>query len=180
MSAFPPSKWDVRHLQDMDNLECTPREDGGLAMEAYIAARPAGGEEGNFKMVLGGNNKLKVSFAVSRLLPSDAFNNMVFDVELWSGAEIKFEKNSVCSEWWDMEELVSSQDVVVTDGKGADRGDDFLTALQQYKTEQLKKTGSSERAGVCLRWILGTRPGNRLVVLCAQVQYLRRKSFATL
>ena len=165
MSAFPPNKWNVRHLQDMDNLECTPREDGGLAMAAYIAARPARGEEGNFKMVLGGNKKLKVSFAVSKLLPSNAF-----DVELWSGAEIKFEKNSVCSEWWDMGELVSSQDVVVTDGKGVDKGDAFLTALQQYKAELLEKTGSSEKAGICLRWILGTRPGNRLVVLCTQVQ----------
>ena len=170
MSAFPPNKLDVCHLQDMDNLECTPREDGGLAMEAYIAARPTGGKEGKFKMVLGGNKKLKVSFAVSKLLPSYAFNNMVFDVKLWSGAEIKFEKNSVCSEWWDMVELVSSQDVIVTDAKGADKGNAFLTALQQYKTELLEKTGSSEKAGICLRWILGTRPGSRHVVLCAQVQ----------
>ena len=46
MSAFPPNKWDVRFLQDMDTLECAPREDGGLAMEAYIAVRPAGVRKG--------------------------------------------------------------------------------------------------------------------------------------
>ena len=30
-------------LRDMDHLECNPREDGGLATEAYIAVSPAGG-----------------------------------------------------------------------------------------------------------------------------------------
>ena len=169
MSSFPPKKWDVRFLADMDNLDCTPMEDSSLTMEAYIAVRPSGGEEGNFKLVLGGTEKLKFSFAISRLLPGEAFNNMRADIELWSGAEIKIEKNSVCSAWWDLGELVASQDVVVTDGKGVDRGEAFLTALQEYKKELLEKTNSSERAGICMRWILGTRPGIKQVVLAAQV-----------
>ena len=178
MSAFPPNKWDVRFLQDMDTLECAPREDGGLAMEAYIAVRPAGGEEGNFKLVLGGNRKLKVSFRVARLLPGEAFADMRIDVELWSGAEIKIEKNSTCSEWWDIGELVSSQDVTVTNSKGADVGDAFLVALQELKKDLLEETSSSEKAGVCLRWILGTRPGSRLVVLAAQVNLIKYKIFS--
>ena len=53
MSSFPPKKWDVRFLADMDSLDCTPMEDGNLTMEAYIAVRPSGGKEGIFKPVLG-------------------------------------------------------------------------------------------------------------------------------
>ena len=177
MSGFPPSKWDVRHLHDLDSLGCTPREDGGLAMEAFIAVRPAGGEEGTFRLVVGGRDKLKLSFAVSRLLPGDNFKGMMVDIELWSGAQIIIEKNSVCSTWWDLEELVSSQDIVITDGKGTDKGEAFLTALQNYKKELLEKTGSSSKAGISIRWILGTRPGNKDVMLIAQVKLSRNNSY---
>ena len=168
MSAFPPSKWDVRFLKDMDTLGCTPSENGGLTMEAFMALRPSGGEEGTFKLVLGGTEKLKISLEISRVLPGQAFTNMFADIELWAGEQIKLEKNSVCSDWWDLEEMVSSQDVVVTDGKGKDRGDDFLTALAEYKKELIAKSGSSEKAGICMRWMLGTLTGGNRVLLMSQ------------
>ena len=128
MSAFPPSKWDMRFLRDMDTLSCTPPENGGMTMEAFMALRPSGGEEGNFKLVLGGTEKLKISLKISRVLPGQAFTNMVADIELWAGDQIKLEKNSVCSDWWDLEELVSSQDVVVG---GIQEGADSQVQKQQ-------------------------------------------------
>ena len=175
MSAFPPSKWDVRFLKDMDTLGCTPSENGGLTMEAFMALRPSGGEEGTFKLVLGGTEKLKISLEISRVLPGQAFTNMFADIELWAGDQIKLEKNSVCSDWWDLEEMVSSQDVVVTDGKGKDRGDDFLTALAEYKKELIAKSGSSEKAGICMRWMLGTLTGGNRVLLMSQVSFYKLK-----
>ena len=77
----------------------------------------------------------------------------------------------MCSDWWDLEEMVSSQDVVVTDGKGKDRGDVFLTALAEYKKELIAKSGSSEKAGICMRWMLGTLTGGNRVLLMSQVSF---------
>ena len=144
-------------------------------MEAFMALRPSGGEEGTFKLVLGGTEKLKISLEISRVLPGPAFTNMFADIELWAGDQIKLEKNSVCSDWWDLEEMVSSQDVVVTDGKGKDRGDDFLTALAEYKKELIAKSGSSEKAGICMRWMLGTLTGGNRVLLMSQVSFYKLK-----
>ena len=169
MSAFPPGKWQVRHLRDMDDLECAEQEDGGLTMEALVAIKPSGGEEGSFKLMIGGTEKLKLSFPVSKLLPGDDFNGMLADIELWAGAQIKMEKNSCCSEWWDVEGLVTSQDVVVNDGKGRDMSEAFLTALQAYKAKLMKEDGNSVMAGIALRWTLGTKTGSTQLILMAQV-----------
>ena len=48
MSGFPPKKWEARFLQDMDTLQCSQKEGETLSMEAYVAVKPSGGQEGNF------------------------------------------------------------------------------------------------------------------------------------
>ena len=85
------------------------------------------------------------------------------------GEQIKMSKNSACSIWWDLEDLVSSQDAVVTDGKGRDMGDEFLAAIGHNKELLAQQT---DRPGLCIRWILGTREGSKDVRLFAQVQVL--------
>ena len=44
MSSFPPKKWEVRYLRDMQTLDCESL-DQGISMSAYMALKPAGGEE---------------------------------------------------------------------------------------------------------------------------------------
>ena len=94
MSEFPPKKWDVRFLQDMETLECGLQAGKDLAMEAFVTVRPARGEEGNFKFMLAGSSKLRLSFPINKGLPSPAFNNMVAKLELVPGDQIKLQKNS--------------------------------------------------------------------------------------
>ena len=118
MSSFPPQSWTVRFLQDMENIECGLADGENLTMEALVAVRPAGGEEGNFKFALAGPEMLKLAFPVSKMLPGDAFNSMIAEVEMKPGDQIKLAKNSVSTDWWDFEDLVISQDAIITDGKG--------------------------------------------------------------
>ena len=118
MSSFPPQSWTVRFLQDMENIECGLADGENLTMEALVAVRPAGGEEGNFKFALAGPEMLKLAFPVSKILAGDAFNSMVAKVEMKPGDQIKLAKNSMSTDWWDFEDLVLSQDAVITDGKG--------------------------------------------------------------
>ena len=83
-----------------------PPGERGLSMEAFMAVRPAGGQEGDFRFALAGPEKLKLSFPINKLLPDPAFDNMVAELELVPGDQIKLEKNSVATTWWDLEDLV--------------------------------------------------------------------------
>ena len=166
MSSFPPATWDVRFLQDMENLECgLSTEDGRLSMEAFVAVRPAGGKEGSFKFVIDGD-MIKLSFPISKVLAGPAFKDMLAEVEMKPGQQIRLNNNSACSTWWDFEDLVSSQDAVVTDGKGRDMGQEFLDAIGHKKEAVSQQV---DRPGLCMRWLLGTRAGSKQVLLIAQV-----------
>ena len=48
MSSFPPRKWEVRFLLDMDSLSCPEQEGSKINREAFLAIKPSGGEEGSF------------------------------------------------------------------------------------------------------------------------------------
>ena len=111
MSSFPPPSWNVRFLQDMESLECSLTGENNITMEAFVAVRPAGGQEGNFKFVIGGPRMLKLSFPVSKLLGDPVFNNMTAEIEMKPGEQIKLCKNSACSAWWDFEVPVFMQTI---------------------------------------------------------------------
>ena len=120
MSSFPPKEWRVRYLKDMQHLACEAIEEDEISMAAYLAVRPSEGEEGSYRFALWGPDKIKLKFPVSKLLPSDLFEDMYIEAELAIGDQIKMERNSVCSAWVDIVELVRSQDVLVVDSNDDD------------------------------------------------------------
>ena len=65
---------------------------------------------------------------------------------------------------------------MITDGEDNDVAEDFLRGLDQYKAELLKNTGKTERAGICLRWMLGLRGQCTDILLMAQVRKLKKFS----
>ena len=95
MSTFPPGIWDVRVLQDMDGLKCSSKKSDDITLEAFIAVKPAGGEERTFRFALGGSKKLKLSLPVNKVLRGAAFDDMLAEIELVPGDQIRLEKNSV-------------------------------------------------------------------------------------
>ena len=106
MLSFPPKKWEVRFLRDMQTLACENPEHG-ISMGAYMALKPAGGEEGSFCFVLAGPNKLKIRLEMSDVLNNPLFGGMFAEAELAIGDQIRIEKNSAGSAWVDVVDLVS-------------------------------------------------------------------------
>lgn len=170
MSSFPPKRWNVRYLKDMASLSCEPSDDNEVSMEAFMAVRPSSGQEGNFRFTLAGPSKLPIQFDVSDLLKSDLFRDMTVEAELDIADNIRMELNSVCSEWVDIVELVRSQDISIVGKKREDRVDEFLTSIDSLKKDLMEETGRTEKAGICLRWVLGTVMNSREVILMAQVR----------
>ena len=177
MSSFPPANWEVRFLRDMPSLAVEVEDSSMPSMAAYMALRLAGGQEGNFRFVLAGPSKIRVRFAITDLLDSPLFEGMVAESELEIGDQIRMENNSTCSAWTDIVELVRSQDYMITNGEDNDVAEDFLMGLDQYKAELLKNTGKTERAGICLRWMLGLRGQSTDILLMAQVRKLKEIFF---
>ena len=91
--------------------------------------KPAAGEEGSFRFVLDGPEKLNLKFNVQSVLPSGIFSDMVTEAELHVGQHIKMQKNSCCSEWMDVAELVRSQDIRISNRLGKDAGEEFLHGM---------------------------------------------------
>ena len=160
MSSFPPQqKWEVRFLQDIQTLACETSEPGEISMAAYIALKPEGGEEGSFRFVLAGISKLKIRFNISDNLNSPLFEGMIAEAELAVGDQIRLDKNSACSAYMDVVELIRSQDYLVTDSDDNDVADEFLANLEKCRKD-LDKKGQGDMLGISIRWTLGTLPGS--------------------
>ena len=176
MTSFPPKRWDVRFTKDIDTLTCSSASafgSGGLgiSMEAFLVVKPAAGEEGSFRFLLDGPEKLNIKFNVQSVLPSGLFSRKVAEADLHVGQHIKMQKNSCCSEWIDVAELVCSQDICISNGLGEDAGEEFLHGMESYRKDLTQETGKADRAGICFRWILGTLGGDKRIKLMAQVTY---------
>ena len=134
--------------------------------------KPAAGEEGSFRFVLDGPEKLNLKFNVQSVLPNGIFSDMVTEAELHVGQHIKMQKNSCCSEWMDVAELVRSQDIRISNRLGKDTGEEFLHGMESYKKDLTQETGKADRAGIRFRWILGTLGGDKRVKLIAHVIFI--------
>ena len=66
-------------------------------------------------------------------------------------------------------ELVRSQDYMITNDNDDDVSEAFLANLEQHKLALLEQSNRSDLAGICMRWILGTRGSSTDILLLAQV-----------
>ena len=117
-------------------------------MEAFLAVKPAKGEEGTFRFTLGSAEKVKLRFDIQVVLPSGLFAGMTAEAEVVIADHIKLMKNSVCTEWVDVTELGQSQDMIVQDGLDDDVSEEFLAGMANYRKDLLQETGSTDRAGI--------------------------------
>ena len=142
MSSFPPKKWEIRYLRDMDDLAIDAAGEDNIAMEALLAVRPAEGEEGNFRFALAGTEDLRLLFPVNMVLTSELFAGMHVEAHLSVADHIHIEKNSASSKWSDITDMVSSQDIEIVDGEGEVISEQFLTTMAEYK-----KTAQAQQSG---------------------------------
>jgi hypothetical protein len=158
-------QWRVRYLEDLDSLTIEARSEDKIAMEALMAVKPAQGEEGAFRFVLAGSSHLALSIPIYDVIPIPSFKDWTLEAEWEVGTQIKLSKNSCCSEWIDLIELVSSQDVDVEAKDGENVSETFLEILEEFR-----RTGDQPaKTGICLRWSLGMVGKDAEIQLIAQV-----------
>ena len=95
MSSFPPKQWQVRYLADLDTLAGTVHEDRPISLEALLAVRPSGGEEGSFRFTLAGPSHVKIRITVTDVLQDEAFKNMFLDIQMELGTQVKYSQGCI-------------------------------------------------------------------------------------
>ncbi len=166
MTAFPPSSWEIWPLADMDKMAAIPREGSQFSMQPLLAVAPADGIEGTYKFLLAGINHVTMKVPVRRILPDPSFSGMSIEMQLELGTQITLGKNSTCTAWVDVVELVQSNDADVVDSAGLSIADEFLQAIRDYRAAKPEKN-----AGISWRWALSVC--NREPILTIQSAYER-------
>jgi len=161
MASFPPASWDIRHLADMDNIEGASHPEKGV-LQTLLAVAPADNQEGAFRFQLSGDRPVNLHFPARRLIAQPEFKDFYFDMQLELGTQINISKNSTCTKWLDIVELVESQDMEVQDSKGETVTELFLTRWRELREKDKSITSIS------WRWVLGWRSTFDTMTLVAQ------------
>jgi hypothetical protein len=111
--------------------------------------------------VLGGTEHLNVRVPATNILPIPEMEPFEFSGQFKPGTQVSLQKNSSCSAWLDLVDLVSSQDVEVLDRAGEDATDSFLNAMAGVKE-------TLNTAGISWRWMLAAKPDGSGVELQLQ------------
>jgi hypothetical protein len=84
----------------------------------FSLPRPADGQEGHFRLVLSGSSHVHVRAKVYEVLPIKELAGIELREQFLPGHQIQLQKNSICSTWVDVEDLVKAQDVDAFDADG--------------------------------------------------------------
>jgi len=88
MVSYPPTMWEVRSLEDMDNMEGSPQTDSDFSFQVFLAVPPAEGKEGSFKFELTGRDHLMMEVPVSSILKDERFRGLAIHTQLQLGNQV--------------------------------------------------------------------------------------------
>ena len=89
METFPPSKWDVRHIGDFDDITVPAPTGSRFHLQALLVGKPAKGKEGQFRFLISGNDHLAFRVNVRDVIDNDLFNDMYISCQLELGSQVK-------------------------------------------------------------------------------------------
>jgi hypothetical protein len=107
--------------------------------------------EGQFRVLLGGTDHINIRIQATSILPIPEMEPFQIIGQFKPGTQVSFQKNSTCSPWLDVAELVASQDLDIYDDTNEDAHVAFLEAVADAK-ETLATVGLS------WRWMIAAKP----------------------
>jgi hypothetical protein len=123
--------------------------------------RPASGKEGQFRLQLGGDDPVTIKIRATDILPIPEMEHYEIAGQFKPGTQIALQKNSACSGWFDLADLVALQDLEVTGPEGEDAHDNFLDAVADSQA-------ILSNSGLSWRWMLAAAEGGSSLELHLQ------------
>ena len=130
---FPPT-WLV--LPEGEFESATPRIDGQATMELLAQVRHTGRILGNFRVSLGGVDRLKVDVDLGAMIPQQAFSGWRYKTQYWL-RDIRIRTNMTSSAWVDVAGSVAARDSSIEDEGGAEiPAREFLRKLDEFEEDE--------------------------------------------
>ena len=150
---FPPSEWTVFEAADFEVAQ--PRNPGDLGVDLLAQVRPNGRVVDHWRLTLGGAKILQTNMLLSSLVPKAVEMPAVrLSFQKWP-AEITMRRNMTTTDWFDVLELLSANDVTVANEAGE-------PVENQVVVEALNNITDKSANSAALRWAVAISPANKL------------------
>ena len=147
-----PGDWTILDMEDFETAS-SPRNPGALGVDVLVQLRNSGRAMDDFRVLVGGSQRLKVGFEASSVFPTTTVPDWIISLECWPW-DISLRKIMVSSEWMDVINMVAANDLVVTDADGNECNELLVTFFN--------KQGGKTSYGALLRWAIGVGPDKKL------------------
>ena len=149
-------------------------------MELRAQVRPNGQIMDHFRLAVGGTQLLENSFVTGELYANQAILDMTLKWDVWP-RDVKICRNMSTSEWFDLTELIRSNDTRVVENRDPAPGGSAEPVVDHNAQLLAFLDNPPERSkcGASVRWAVGIGPGNHLELdlqgLPASAAVLNRK-----
>ena len=163
MSSFPSHTWEVRDIQDFETLTVPAPAGSKFHLQALLTAPPCPGREGQFKLIIGGEDHMLIKAKVRDIIDDPIFEGMSLECQLQLGSQIVLGKNACTSRWVDVVELVKAQDIEVYDETGEAVSEAFIESMETYQARH-----SGANMGIVWRWLVAYKGKSNQLNLMVQ------------
>ena len=147
-----PGDWTILDIEDFETAS-SPRDPGALGVDVLVQLRNSGRAMDDFRVLVGGSQRLKVGFEASSVFPTTTVPDWIISLKCWPW-DISLRKNMVSSEWMDVINMVAANDLVVTDADGNECNEQLVAFFN--------KQGGKTSYEASLRWAIGVGPDKKL------------------
>ena len=88
MENFPPPTWDVRPLEDFEDITVPAPSGSKFHLQALLIGKPSHGREGQFRFLISGNDHLSFKVCLRDIIDSPLFDNMVIECQMELGSQV--------------------------------------------------------------------------------------------
>ena len=174
---FPP-EWLIFPNEDFNIA--APRDPGKCGVELMAQVQPNGRIMDLFRLAVGGTQLLENSFVTGELYANQAIPDMTIKWDVWQ-RDVKIGRNMSTSEWFNLTELIRSNDTQVVENRDPAPGGSAEPVVDHNAQLLAFLDNPPERSkcGASVWWAVGIGPGNHLELdlqgLPASAAVLNRK-----
>jgi hypothetical protein len=107
--------------------------------------------------VVGGSESVNVRFPATAILPIPEMEKFEVSGQFKPDTQIVFPRNTTCSKWLDLTDLVLSNDLDISGPDGTDLHEEFVEAVAEAQK-------TLEAVGLSCRWMVAAKNNNEMEI----------------
>jgi len=160
MLPFPPV-WEVLDLSQFEAMKPDIPAGQGLFINVFTVVQPASGQEGSFRVVLGSNNPVSISFSADRMIPHKSMEGFTIKGEFDVDDKLRFPLNTLATKWVEARDLIAARDLTITNQHEEEAAEEFLEKLKAGRLSKAPLAAS-------IRWMVAVTEGSNMLELQLQ------------